>query len=80
MMAGGRGADGGGRQVVPNSRQRVWILQDGKPVERQVQTGLSDGQKTEILEGLSEGDAVIVGLGSATRGGAGGTGNPRLRL
>jgi HlyD family secretion protein len=80
MMAGGRGADGGGRQVMPNSRQRVWILQDGKPVERQVQTGLSDGQKTEILEGLSEGDAVIVGLGSATRGGTGGTGNPRLRL
>ena len=80
VMAAGRGPAGTGRQVTPGGKQRVWVLQDGKPVERQVQTGLSDGQKTEILEGLSEGDAVVVGLGSATRGGAGGIGNPRLRL
>jgi len=60
------------------SRQRVYVLADGKPAERLVKVGLSDGQRTEILEGINEGDAVIVGLGQknapTTQGG------PRLRL
>jgi HlyD family secretion protein len=80
MMAPGRPAEGSGRQVTPGSRQRVWLLQDGKPAERPVQIGLSDGQKTEILEGLSEGDKVIVGLGAAPQGGTTGPTSPRLRL
>jgi HlyD family secretion protein len=80
MMVPGRGAEGSGRAVTPGSKQRVWVLQNGKPAERQVQIGLSDGQKTEILEGLSEGDKVIVGLGGSTQGPATGSGSPRLRL
>lgn len=80
MMAPGRAAEGSGRQVTPGSRQRVWVLQDGKPAERPVQIGLSDGQKTEILEGLSEGDKVIVGLGGAPQGSTTGSNSPRLRL
>jgi HlyD family secretion protein len=80
MMAGARPADSGQRQVAPGGRQRVWVLQDGKPVERQAQIGLSDGQKTEILEGLSESDKVIVGLGGASQTPQGGPGGPRLRL
>jgi HlyD family secretion protein len=62
------------------SRQRLYVLADGKPVERQVKTGLSDGQRTEILEGLAEGDTVILGLGGQTGGGRTGPGGPRLRL
>ncbi len=71
--------DRGARQAVDGSRQRVWVLADGKPVERQVRTGLSDGQKTEILEGVSEGDVVIVGLASTQRSDTGSR-SPRLRL
>ena len=80
MMAAGRGPEGAGRQVTPGGKQRVWVLQDGKPVERQVKTGLSDGQKMEVLEGLAEGDKVIVGLGGTTQSPATGSGSPRLRL
>lgn len=80
VMAAGRGPEGTGRQVTPGGKQRVWLLQDGKPVERQVKTGLSDGQKMEVLEGLAEGDKVIVGLGGSTQSPATGSGSPRLRL
>jgi len=80
MMAAGRGPEGTGRQVTPEGKQRVWVLQDGTPVERQVKTGLSDGQKMEVLEGLAEGDKVIVGLGGTTQSPATGSGSPRLRL
>lgn len=40
---------------------RVFKLVDGKPVQALVRLGISDGQRTEVLEGLSEGDKVIVG-------------------
>jgi HlyD family secretion protein len=80
MMAAGRGPEGTGRQVTPGAKQRVWLLQDGKPVERQVKTGLSDGQKMEVLEGLAEGDKVIIGLGGSAQSPAAGSGSPRLRL
>jgi HlyD family secretion protein len=72
-LVSGRGAMDG--------RQRVWVLQEGKPVERMVHTGFSDGQKTEVLEGLNDGEIVILGLGSGARSGSGSSGGPpRLRL
>lgn len=40
--------------------QRVWILENGQPVERAVTTGASNGRQTEILGGLKPGMAVIV--------------------
>jgi HlyD family secretion protein len=80
MVAQARPAVPAPRQGMDGGRQRVWVLKDGKPAERPVKTGLSDGQKTEILEGLSEGEAVIVGLGTDAKGGSGSTGTPRLRL
>jgi HlyD family secretion protein len=70
LARAGRGGEG---------RQRIWLLKDGKAVERRIRTGLSDGQKTEVIEGLQEGDAVIVGLGGNSRGSSG-AGGPRLRL
>ena len=76
---GGRGAEAG-PGVGDGSRQRLYVLADGKPVERQVRTGLSDGQRTEILEGLAEGDTVILGLGGQSGGGQSRPGGPRLRL
>jgi len=80
-MGPGRGPEPGARAATDGGKQRIWILQDGKPVERVVRTGLSDGQKTEVLDGLKEGEAVIVGLGTGPRGGSGPSGGPpRLRL
>lgn len=38
----------------------------GKPVPRQVVLGLSDQKNYEIIEGLNEGDTVVVGDSSAT--------------
>jgi HlyD family secretion protein len=76
-MGGGSGRGTDVRQG-DASRQRLYVLAEGKPAERQVKIGLSDGQRTEILDGLSEGDTVILGLGQrnapTTQGG------PRLRL
>ncbi len=79
-MGPGRGPEGGAQGSVDGGRQRIWILQDGKPVGRMIRTGLSDGQKTEVLDGLQEGEAVIVGLPTQSRGGSGPQGGPRLRL
>jgi HlyD family secretion protein len=69
----------GARGAVDGDRQRVWVLQDGRPVERMIRTGLSDGQRMEVTEGLQEGEIVIVGLPSQPRSGSG-PGSPRLRL
>jgi HlyD family secretion protein len=49
----------------PGRAGRVYKLQDGKPVPVLVRVGLSDGQRTEVIDGLAEGDKVIVGGGEA---------------
>ncbi len=38
----------------------VTVIEDGKPQERAVRTGLSQDGQTEILEGLSQGEKVLV--------------------
>jgi HlyD family secretion protein len=52
-------------QQAPGRAARVYKLQDGQPVPVSIRVGLSDGQRTEVLEGLAEGDRVIVGGGEA---------------
>lgn len=44
-------ADGKSKVLVKN--------ESGKPFEKEIQVGLSDGKKTEITEGLHEGDIVL---------------------
>jgi HlyD family secretion protein len=53
--------------LVPNravSRRRrdrlVQVLVDGIPQERIIKVGVSDEQYTEVVEGLAEGESVIV--------------------
>ncbi len=75
MRSGGQGQAGAPRG---DGRQRVWLLQDGKTIERMIKTGLSDGQKTEVLEGVEEGEAVITGMGGSK--GNSTSSSPRLRL
>lgn len=79
-MGPGRGPEAGARSEAEAGRQRVWVLQDGKPVERAIRTGLSDGQRTEILDGLKEGEVVVVGLPVQSRGSGQSGGPPRMRF
>ncbi|HET9754604.1 MAG TPA: efflux RND transporter periplasmic adaptor subunit [Myxococcales bacterium] len=61
--AAARGAREPGAQQGPGRPGRVYKVVDGKPSPAMIRVGLSDGQRTEVLEGLSEGDQVITGGG-----------------
>jgi HlyD family secretion protein len=41
---------------------QAYLYQDGEIFAKRVRTGLSDGVHTEIIEGLDEGDELVVGL------------------
>ena len=55
--------------IVPSDAIRVrdghsYVLRpastpDGKPVEQEIEVGLSDGKRTEVLSGLNEGDKLL---------------------
>ena len=53
----------GALAAAPAVTQTVYVLQNGKPIPREVETGMADGSSTEILRGLGEGELVITGLG-----------------
>ncbi|MCX6842502.1 MAG: efflux RND transporter periplasmic adaptor subunit [candidate division WOR-3 bacterium] len=53
----------GAAAVSPTVTQTVFILSNGKPVPREVETGMADGSNTEVVRGLEEGELVITGLG-----------------
>ena len=59
---GGSGVVGGeGRRV---RQVKVYVLKDGKAQPVDVQVGITDGSKTEIIAGLNENDPVIIGMSS----------------
>jgi HlyD family secretion protein len=64
--AAARGAREGSAQPAPGRAGRVYRLENGKPVAVNIRVGLSDGQRTEVIEGLAEADKVIVGGGDGT--------------
>jgi len=47
----------------PAVTKTVYVLQNGKPVPREVEIGMADGSNTEIYRGLEEGELVVTGLG-----------------
>ncbi len=78
---GGPGSAGAGARGLAGTAQKLWVLKGDKPDERTVRTGLTDGQRTEVVEGLTEGEPVIVAIGRA--GGTGQApraGGPGLRF
>jgi len=42
-----------------NGENYVQVLENQQPIEKKVEIGLADGQHTEILSGLNEGEKVI---------------------
>lgn len=50
----------GGREIKDcDSPHKVWTLENDVFTAHPVKTGISDGSKTEIMEGISEGTAVV---------------------
>jgi RND family efflux transporter MFP subunit len=52
-----------------NDVQTVQVVKDGKVETRRVRTGLVGGGKTEIIEGLAEGEQVVTRSGTLLRDG-----------
>lgn len=73
---GGQGGKGGGQGRKPKASSESFVLvasgDPENPTQLKVKTGVSDGSYTEILDGLEEGDEVLiprVNLGSGNKGG-----------
>jgi HlyD family secretion protein len=78
-VPGGHGPGGHGEHLVTRT---VYVLpdksdKDSKPQPVEIKVGISDGIYTEVRDGLTEGQEVIVGLNSPMeQGGGGRPGNP----
>jgi len=46
--------------ITRDGENKVYIVEDEKAIMKKVVTGLSNGEETEILEGIKKGDKVIV--------------------
>lgn len=64
-----KGQGKSGRRSVPGTQpqQTVYVLEQGKPKRVPVKLGLTDGNFTEVLSGLNEGQLVITGTASASK-------------
>ncbi len=49
-----------GAVVQKNSKQYVQVLEDGNPVEKEITTGISVDSKIEVVDGVEEGEQVIL--------------------
>ncbi|MGN0224679.1 MAG: efflux RND transporter periplasmic adaptor subunit [Prevotella sp.] len=50
----------GNRKIVDvNAKNKVWVLKEGSVVARKVSVGMTDGVKTQILDGVSPGESII---------------------
>jgi RND family efflux transporter MFP subunit len=53
------------QSVITGDKSSVWIVLDNKIIKKDVTVGLETPDKAEILEGLQEGDLVVVGSRSS---------------
>ena len=75
------GGTGGGPGAAEGPRVRevkIYVMKDGKAKPVEVQAGITDGSKTEVIAGtLNENDPVIIGMsGGAAAQGQSGVANP----
>ena len=48
--------------------EKVFVVKDGKAVEKRIRTGRRSGDRVEILEGVAAGEAVVTDPGSLVGG------------
>ena len=41
-----------------DEKKKVFVIQDGKPIQREIKTGLNNMDFTEIVSGLKEGEII----------------------
>jgi len=46
--------------TMPNGNRMVFVVQGDKAIRREIRTGLEDVKRTQVLEGLSRGEMVVV--------------------
>jgi len=64
-----RSGGGGGAEARRVREVRIYLLQDDKAQPVEVQLGISDGSKTEVVSGdVKENDPVIIGMASGAQG------------
>jgi HlyD family secretion protein len=78
-----RGGGGGGERARPSdtpvTRTLYRLVGQGpaaKPEAVNVKLGISDGTQTEVIDGLAEGDLVITGVSTSSKGSQPATTNP----
>jgi HlyD family secretion protein len=59
-----RAGSGGSAEAVRVRQVKVYTLKDSKAQPVDVQVGITDGSRTEIIAGLNENDSVIIGTSS----------------
>jgi len=42
-----------------NDKELVYVVKNNKPVEKEIKTGMSNGNFVEVLNGVSAGDSLI---------------------
>lgn len=57
----------------------VTVLENGKPAQKEIQTGISDGTNTEIVNGLTEGEEVFLKSDASTSFGGGSSSQRMMR-
>lgn len=62
---GGGGSGVGGGEAARVRQVKIYVLKDGQAQPVDVQVGITDGSKTEIIAGLNENDPVIIGMSTA---------------
>ena len=60
-----RGAGRPAPTVSSDGTRTLYVLKDGVPAPVKVRTGSTDGDRTEIVSGLAEGDQVVIGATQA---------------
>jgi len=72
---GGGGREGGGRDG--GGKNKVWVLgTDGSVSMKRIRLGLSDGAKTQVIDGLDAATSVVVGVQIASEKSGQATTNP----
>jgi HlyD family secretion protein len=65
--AKGKSKSGGRAAASARAQQSVYVLDQGKLKRMPVKLGLSDGNYTEILSGVSEGQMVVTGTAATSK-------------